>query len=134
MLSFSYSFVYFYFFGFYENVKSKNTRNHSEQVLQPSIASDYYVSIILHHTVASARHQHSIASDYCISIILHQAYCINHLITWLFIVKSMVKVLDYLLTEVTVLICTYETSVIETNYLYSVLVINGVPHHLTCLR
>ena len=77
MLSFSYSFVYFYFFGFYENLKSKNTRDHSEHVLHHSIASDYYISIILHHTVASARHQYSVASDYCISIILHQAYCIS---------------------------------------------------------
>ena len=139
ILSFSYSFVYFYFFGFYENLKSKNTRDHSEHVLHHSIASDYYISIILHHTVASARHQYSVASDYCISIILHQAYCISpmyhqpshHLI---FIVKSMVEVLDFLLIKVTVLICTYENSVIQTNYLYWVLIINGVPHHLTCLR
>ena len=139
MLSFSYSFVHFYFFGFHENLKSKYIRGHSEHVLHHSIASDYYISIILHHTVASARHQHSVASDYCISIILHQAYCISpmyhqpshHLI---FIVKSMVEVLDFLLIKVTVLICTYENSVIQTNYLYWVLIINGVPHHLTCLR
>ena len=54
--------------------------------------------------------------------------------TWLFIVKSMVEVLNFLLPEVTLLICTYETSVIQTNYLYWALIINGVPHHLTCLR
>ena len=46
-------------------------------MLHHSIASDYYISIILHQTVASARHQHSIASDYCIKIILHQAYYIS---------------------------------------------------------
>ena len=71
MLSFSYSSVYLYFFGFHENL-SKNIRDHSEHGLHHSIASDYYINIILHHTVASPRHQHGIASDYCISIILHQ--------------------------------------------------------------
>ena len=42
--------------------------------------------------------------------------------------------LDFILTEKMVLICTYETSVIQTNYLYWDLIINGVPHHLMCLR
>ena len=76
MLSFPYSFAYFCFCGFHENLKSKNTRDHSDYVLHHSIASDYYISIILYHTVASARHQHIIASDYSINI-LHQAYCIS---------------------------------------------------------
>ena len=46
-------------------------------MLHHIIALDYYISILLHQTVASARHQHSIASDYCIKIILHQAYYIS---------------------------------------------------------
>ena len=74
VLSFSYSFVSFYFFEFHENSKNKNTREHSENWLHHGFASDYYISIILHHTVASARRQHSIASHNITSGILHQPH------------------------------------------------------------
>ena len=52
ILSVSYSIVDFYFFGFHESLKNKNTRDHSKHVLHHNIASDYYIRIILHDTVA----------------------------------------------------------------------------------
>ena len=74
ILSVSYSFAYFLFFGFHEILKNKNTKDHFEHMRYTSIASGYFISIILHHTVTSAhgRHQHSIASDHCINVILLQ--------------------------------------------------------------
>ena len=83
------------------------------------------ISIVLHQTIASAYYIRFVASAPCST---------NHLITWLVIVKSMVEVLDFILTEKMVLICTYETSVFQTNDLYWDLIINDVPHHLTCLK
>ena len=48
ILSISYSFAYFYFFGFHEILKNKNTKDHFEHVLHHhSNASDYYISIVL---------------------------------------------------------------------------------------
>ena len=42
----SYSFVYFYFFGFHEILKN-NTKDHFEHMLHHSIASGYYITIVL---------------------------------------------------------------------------------------
>ena len=133
-------FVYLYFFGFHENLKNKNTRDHSEHVLHRSIASDCYISIILHHTVASSTHQHSISSDYCISIILHQAYCISlmyhqpshHLISHCQEYGGSARFSAQWSDSVHMYL--WNCNVIQTNYPYWVLIINAVSHHLTCLR
>ena len=138
MLSFSYSFVYFYLFGLHENLKARiqgiTLNTCYTTALHQITTSAYYYIILLHQLDISVVLHQTIASAYYIRLIASTPSTTNHLITWLFIVKSMVEVLDFLLTKVTVLICTYETSVIQTNYLYWVLIINGVPHNLMCLR
>ena len=47
ILSIFYFFLHFYFFGLHEILKNKKTKVHFKHMLHQSIASDYYISIVL---------------------------------------------------------------------------------------